>query len=146
MPFGFERFGRALERARPLLERHAGTATAERVQEVLGSGEIPRLFVREGGQIVPLRVSSIEWFEACDDYVVVHARGRESRINLTLSALEQRLDPRVFVRVHRCHIVNMDHVASWTPYDGSRFQITLRTGATLLASRQRSRVLRDMSR
>jgi two-component system LytT family response regulator len=145
-PFGVERFGRALERARPLLERHAGTATAERVQEVLGSGEIPRLFVREGGQIVPLRVSSIEWFEACDDYVVVHARGRESRINLTLSALEQRLDPRVFVRVHRCHIVNMDHVASWTPYDGSRFQITLRTGATLLASRQRSRVLRDMSR
>ena len=145
-PFGVERFSRALERARPLLERHAGTATAERVQEVLGSGEIPRLFVREGGQIVPIRVSSIEWFEACDDYVVVHARGRESRINLTLSALEQRLDPRVFVRVHRCHIVNMDHVASWTPYDGSRFQITLRTGATLLASRQRSRVLRDMSR
>jgi two-component system LytT family response regulator len=145
-PFGVERFSRALERARSLPERHAGTATVERAQEVLGSGEIPRLFVREGGQIVPIRVSSIEWFEACDDYVVVHARGRESRINLTLSALEQRLDPRVFVRVHRCHIVNMDHVASWTPYDGSRFQITLRTGATLLASRQRSRVLRDMSR
>jgi two-component system LytT family response regulator len=145
-PFGVERFTRALERARPLLERHAGTATVERVQEVLGSGEIPRLFVREGGQIVPIRVSSIEWFEACDDYVVVHARGRASRINLTLSALEQRLDPRVFVRVHRCHIVNMDHVASWTRYDGSRFQITLRTGATLLASRQRSRVLRDLSR
>ena len=145
-PFGVERFSRALERARPLLERSASTATAERVQEVLGRGEIPRLFVREGGQIVPIRVSSIEWFEACDDFVVVHARGRESRINLTLSALEQRLDSRVFVRVHRCHIVNMDHVASWTPYDGSRFQITLRSGATLLASRQRSRVLRDMSR
>ena len=145
-PFGVERFSRALERARPSLARHAGTATVERAQEVLANGEIPRLFVREGGQIVPVRVASIEWFEACDDYVIVHARGRESRINLTLSALEQRLDPRLFVRVHRCHIVNMDHVASWTPYDGSRFQITLRTGATLLASRQRSRVLRDLSR
>jgi two-component system LytT family response regulator len=145
-PFGHERFNRALERARPLLDRQAGAPTVERAQEVFSQGEIPRLFVREAGQIVPIRVSSIEWLEACDDYVVVHARGRQSRINLALSALEQRLDPRVFVRVHRCHIVNMDHVASWTPYDGSRFQITLRTGATILASRQRSRLLREMSR
>jgi two-component system LytT family response regulator len=145
-PFGVERFSRALERARPLLERHTGAATAERARELLGNGEIPRLFVREAGQIVPIRVSSIEWLEACDDYVVVHTRGRQSRINLALSELERRLDPRVFVRVHRCHIVNMDHVAAWTPYDGSRFQITLRTGATILASRQRSRRLREMSR
>jgi len=145
-PFGVERFSRALERARPWLQRRDRADTAERAQEMFGQGEIPRLFVREGGQIVPIRVSSIESLEACDDYVVVHARGRQARINLPLAELERRLDPRVFVRVHRCHIVNLDHVASWTPYDGSRFQITLRSGATILASRQRSRLLRDMSR
>ena len=143
---GVERFSRALERARPWLQRRDRADTAERAQEMFGQGEIPRLFVREGGQIVPIRVSSIESLEACDDYVVVHARGRQARINLPLAELERRLDPRVFVRVHRCHIVNLDHVASWTPYDGSRFQITLRSGATILASRQRSRLLRDMSR
>jgi DNA-binding LytR/AlgR family response regulator len=48
--------------------------------------------------------------------------------------------------VHRSHVVNLDYVASWTPYDGSRFQITLRTGATLMASRQRSRMLRELTR
>ncbi|MGB2713086.1 MAG: LytTR family DNA-binding domain-containing protein [Vicinamibacterales bacterium] len=145
-PFGRERFARAIERARPLLERQVDSATVDRAREVMTEGTVPRLFVREAGRIVPLRVASIEWLQACDDFVVVHAGGRQFRVNLTLSDLERRLDPRIFVRVHRSHLVNLDHVASWTPYDGSRLQITLRTGRTLMASRQRSRVLRELGR
>ena len=145
-PFGAERFGRALERARPMLERQVGADTTERAREVLADGPVPRLFVREAGRIVPIRVASIEWLQACDDYVIVHASQRQFRLNLTLSDLERRLDPSVFLRVHRSHVVNLDHVAAWKPYDGSRFQITLRNGATIMASRQRSRVLRGLTR
>lgn len=145
-PFGSERFSRAVERARPVLERHAGSNMLDRAREVLSRGPIPRLFVREAGRIVPIRVSAIERLQACDDYVVVHASGRQFRINLTLGELEARLDPRLFVRVHRSHVVNLDYVASWTPYDGSRYQITFRDGSTLMASRQRSRLLRDLLR
>jgi two-component system, LytTR family, response regulator len=145
-PFGRERFGRAIERARPLLERSEAESTAERAREVLTAGPVPRLFVRDAGRIVPIRVSSIERLQACDDSVIVHAGGRRFRLNMPLSDLEGRLDPQVFVRVHRSHVVNLDHVASWTPYDGSRFQIALRSGATIMASRQRSRMLRDLGR
>ena len=145
-PFGRERFGRAIERARPMLERQVGAQTTERAREVLKEGRIPRLFVREAGRIVPIRVASIEWLEACDDYVIVHTQGRSLRMNVPLSDLERRLDPVVFVRVHRSHVVNLDHVVSWMPYDGSRFQITLRSGTTIMASRQRSRLLRDLAR
>ena len=145
-PFGRERFARAIERARPFLERDAGTAGVERAREALTDGPLPRLFVRDAGRIVPLRVASVEWLQACDDFVIVHAGGRQFRVNLTLADLERRLDPRVFVRVHRSHLVNLDHVTSWTPYDGSRLQITLRTGRTLMASRQRSRALRELGR
>ena len=145
-PFGRERFGRALERARPVLERRGADAGVERAQEALCPGPVPRLFVRDAGRIVPIRVSAIERLQACDDDVIVHAAGRQFRLSVTLSDLERRLDPRIFVRVHRSHVVNLDHVASWTPYDGSRFQITLRSGVTLMASRQRSRVLRDLGR
>ena len=142
-PFGRERFTRALARARPLLERGAG-APVERAREAVADGPMPRLFVRDGGRIVPIRVAAIEWLQACDDFVVVHAGGRRFRLNLALADLERRLDPHLFVRVHRSHVVNLDHVASWTPYDGSRFQITLRSGATVTASRQRSRMLRGL--
>lgn len=144
-PFGRERFGRALERARPLLETQVGADAATRAREVLTTGQLPRLFAREGGRIVPVPARSIERLEACDDYVIVHAGGRSFRINVTLSDLETRLDRRAFVRVHRSHIVNLDQVAALTPYDGSRFQITLRGGTTIVASRQRSRLLRDLA-
>jgi two-component system, LytTR family, response regulator len=143
-PFGPDRFLRALERARPLLERDTGAV--DRARDLLAPGAVPRLFVREAGRIVPIRISTIERLEAQDDYVVVHTKGRQYRINAPLSALEQRLDPRLFVRVHRSHVVNLDHVASWAPYDGSRFQITFHAGNSIIASRQRSRDLRDLSR
>lgn len=145
-PFGAERFARALERARPWLEQRVGAATVDRAREVLGDAPLSRVFARDGGQIVPILVRSIERIEASDDHVVVHAGGRVFTLNLTLSELEGRLDPRAFVRVHRSHVVNLDHVASIQPYDGSRFQITLRRGGNILASRQRSRILRDLGR
>jgi two-component system LytT family response regulator len=91
-------------------------------------------------------VSAVERVEACDDFVIVHAGSRAFRMNLPLTDLEERLDPRAFVRVHRSHLVNLDHVASMAPYDGSRFEIRLRSGATLVSSRQRSRALRELGR
>lgn len=145
-PFGRERFGKALARARALLEREAATGTVERAKEVLTQGPSRRLFVRDAGRIVPIRVAAIESLQACDDYVVVHAGAREYRLNLQLSEIEARLEPGTFVRVHRSHAVNLDHVVSWTPYDGSRFQLTLRSGRVVIASRQRSRLLRDLAR
>ena len=69
---------------------------------------------------------------------------RTYRLNVQLSALESRLDPAQFVRIHRSHLVNLDSVAAIAPYDGSRFQVTLRGGAAIVASRQRSRVLRQL--
>jgi two-component system LytT family response regulator len=145
-PFGRERFSKALERARPQLERHAGTGSASRATEMLGKGVLRRLYVRDGSRIVPVPTSTVERVEACDDFVLIHSGGRAFRMNLPLSDLEERLDPRVFVRVHRSHLVNLDHVTSIVPYDGSRFEITLRTGATLVASRQKSRTLRALGR
>lgn len=145
-PFGAERFNRAIERARPQLERRAGTGAADRARDVLSEGPVPRLFARESGRIVPIRVAAIEWLQACDDFVIVHTGGKQFQVNLPLSELERRLDPNVFVRVHRSYVVNLDQVASWRPYDGSRYQITLRTGTTIMASRQRSKALRDLGR
>ena len=145
-PFGRERFTRAVERARPLLDARAGVATAERAREVLAPGPAPRLFVRDGGRVVPVRVSAIERIEAADDFVIVHAGGRQFTLNLPLADLDSRLDAASFLRVHRSHIVNLDHVTSWTPIDGSRLAIKLRSGATVMASRQRSRALRELAK
>jgi len=79
-----------------------------------------------------------------DDYVTVHASGGERfDVELTMAALEGRLDPATFLRIHRRFIVNMDHVASIVPIDGSRFEAKMRDGTVLAVSRQRSRILRE---
>jgi two-component system LytT family response regulator len=124
-PFGRERFRRAAERARTVLEKRT-----------------PRLFVREAGRIVPLRVSSIERIQAADDYAIVFAGDRRLMLGLTLADLEARLDPATFLRVHRSHLINLDHVVACTPRKDSRYDITLRSGAIVTASRQCSRTVR----
>ena len=91
-------------------------------------------------------MSAVERIEACDDFVIVHAGPRAFRMNVPLSELQERLDARTFVRVHRSHVVNLDHVTGMSPYDGSRFEITLRSGTRLVASRQKSRDLRALGR
>ena len=144
-PFGAERFAQALERARPVLLSRVGSA-AERGREVLGPGRLERLFVRDAGRIVPLPVAGIERIQACDDVVLVHSGGRTFRLAVTLGELEERLDPKVFVRVHRSHLVNLDQVLSFAPTEDARLLVTLRSGNTLFASRQRSRELRGLGR
>jgi len=138
-PFGVQRFARAMERVRSILERRG-----EEPRAPVGAAQ--RLFAREGGRIVPMPASVIERLEACDDFVQLHSRGRAYRMNVPLQTLESQLDPACFVRVHRSHIVNLDHVVGWEPFDGSRFEIHMRDGTRITASRQRSRILRQVSR
>jgi two-component system LytT family response regulator len=143
-PFSRDRFLAAVERARVWIAAAQGTPAGDRLQEVSQSGFLTRLFVRERGSVRPLRMSSVQHLESNDDYVTVHTTAKERLdMGVTMAALEERLDPASFLRVHRRFIVNMDHVTGISPIDGSRFEVTMRDGTVLAASRQRSRILRE---
>ena len=145
-PFGRERFGAALERARRALEVSTDDPVRDRVAAALKSDEpVQRVFVRDRGRIVPIPVAEIERLEAEDDYVALFARARRFLVQVALGDLERRLDPARFLRVHRSHIVNLDHVSALVPYDATRLQIEMRDGTKLMASRTRSRELRHLS-
>ena len=145
-PFGRERCLAALERARRTLDASPAESVAERARGALaGSGPLTRLFARDRDRIVPIAVAEIERLEAADDYVAVHVRGRSYLVYLTLGDFERRLDPERFMRVHRAHIVNLDCVKHLVPYDGSRMQLEMRDGTRILASRARSKDLRQLA-
>jgi two-component system LytT family response regulator len=67
-------------------------------------------------------------------------------VQVALGDLERRLDPARFLRVHRSHIVNLDHVERMVPFDSKRLQVELRDGSRLLASRSSSEMLRRRAR
>ena len=155
-PFGRDRLHAALARVRRTLDgpntQAGGTPVGdgppvrERARLALGAGGHPhRLFVRDRGRLVPLLMRDVERLEAEDDYVALFAGGRRFLVELPLGEFEQRLDPARFLRIHRAHIVNLDFVSQLVPYDGARLQVELRDGTKLMASRTRSRELRDLA-
>ena len=149
-PFGRDRLRAALERVRRSLSDVAEVPVARRAHEALdqfwsGNGPLTRLFVRDRGRILPIAVHDIERLEADDDYVAVHVSGRRFLVYLNMNEFEARLDPTRFVRIHRSHIVNLDHVAAMVPYDATRLQVEMKDGAKLVASRTRSREFRGLA-
>jgi len=143
-PFSRDRFLAAVARARVWIAATQGAPAGERLHETSASGYLTRLFVRERGLVRPVPVSTVQHLESNDDYVTVHTTASgHFDMGVTMAALESRLDPASFLRVHRRFIVNMDHVVSIAPIDGSRFEVRLRDGTVLAASRQRSRLLRE---
>ena len=152
-PFGRERCLAALERARRALpgnetspESGQAPRLVERARNVMSeSGPLTRLFARDRDRIVPVAAVEIERLEAADDYVEVHTKARSYLVYLTLNDFERRLDPERFIRVHRAHIVNLDFVKQLVPYDGSRMQVEMRDGTKILASRTRSKELRQLA-
>jgi two-component system LytT family response regulator len=96
-----------------------------------------RLVIPERGRTVVVPVGEVSWIEADDYYVTVHAAGRRHLWRESLAALEQRLDPRRFVRVHRSAIVNVDRVREVEHGRDGRATIRLDGGARVPVSRTR---------
>jgi two-component system LytT family response regulator len=142
-PFGAERLGAALQRVRAALGEPAPSAF-DRLTEALGTGPMTRLFVRSGGSIIPVAVASVEWFEARGDYVAAHVGPARHLLHLSLNRLEARLPAERFVRIHRTHIVNLDHVAAFQSVGKGRLVARLTDGRQLAVSRDRARALRHL--
>lgn len=156
-PFGAERLRLALSR----LSRRTTSADptddltlSERIGfarsiKAIDAPPLTRLFVRDRHRITVVPVGDIERLAGEDDYVALHlatsAGGRTHLVYLTLTEFERRLDPTQFVRVHRSHIVNLDHVVALEPGDPTRLSVVMRSGARIMASRKCSRELRGLA-
>lgn len=102
-----------------------------------------RFLVRKLGRDFLVAAADIESLQAAGNYVNLRVRGREYPLRSTIAAIESRLDPARFRRVHRSHIVNLDHIASIEPLDTGDARIHLRDGTTLPCSRRYRAALRE---
>ena len=145
-PFGPSRLAAAMERVRSALGEPASIDPVERLSGALAGGPISRLFVRIGGALVPLPVERVAWFEADGDYVTAHSETASHVLHLSLTRLEERLDPQRFVRVHRTHIVNLDHVRAFRPDGRGNLEAELVDGRRVPVSRARAQAVRSLGR
>lgn len=95
-----------------------------------------RFLVRKLGKEFLVAANDIELLQASGNYVNLRVRGREYPLRTTMAALEPRLDPARFVRVHRSYMVNLDCVAEIEPLDTGDARLLMRDGAKVPCSRR----------
>lgn len=93
-----------------------------------------------------IETGEIDWIEAEDYYAGIHVAGRHFRVRESLAALEARLEPSRFVRVHRSAIVRLDQVREIRLEPSGGSEVVLRDGTRLPVSRRRRAELRTLLR
>jgi two-component system, LytTR family, response regulator len=144
-PFTRDRFKVALERARAAFA-NAGDPSAQRGLVKLlndrsgspaeqGKGYLVRFAVKHHRGMRLVRVRDIDYIQASGNYAEIHAAGGTHLVRMTMQELEQRLDPSMFVRIHRSTIVQIDRIRNIEAASHGDFDLSLQDGTVLRLSR-----------
>jgi two-component system, LytTR family, response regulator len=139
-PFTQERLSSAVERARKeiTVNQHPAGNSAPGQS---GSHYTTRIVFKSRGRIVFLPVSDIRWISAEENYVRICTQNETHLLRETMARLEEKLDPDMFLRVHRSSIVNLQHVKEVRTEADGEYAVVLVNGEKLTMSRgYRSRI------
>ena len=137
-PVDDERFGVAVQRARQVQNTGYRIQMAERIMSLLDerAGKyVSRFPVRAGSRIQVVFTNDIDWVAAAGDYAELHCGGRCHLLRETMTALEQKLDPAQFLRIHRSRIVRAACVRELRPIDNREYLVKLSDGSEHRSSR-----------
>jgi two-component system LytT family response regulator len=148
-PIDDDRFARAVARARDDLAGRNTATLATRLSALLAERErLPhrdaRLAVRDRGRIVLVDPNDVSWIAADGDYVRIHVGTTNYLIRETMTAIEARLAPISFVRIHRSTIVNVHRIQELAPQLNGEYIVVLRDGVRLKSSRSYADRLRQI--
>ncbi|MFC0676734.1 LytR/AlgR family response regulator transcription factor [Lysobacter korlensis] len=121
-PYSRERLRVALDRAR---------AERGRDQPMPDAGFAERIPVPVGHRMRMVVVQAIDCLVARSNYVELHLGPERLTLRETMSAMESRLDPKRFVRIHRSRIVRIDAVADIETLESGQYLFRLASGARL---------------
>jgi two-component system response regulator AlgR len=139
-PVAPERLEKAVARAMERVIERAQAAAEGPAARAPGPAFAQEFWVPNRGELTRVAVADIDWIEAERDYMRLHVGNRSWLIHETIGALEARLDPAQFLRLHRSAIVRRakisrlahDGQGNWlAELEGGR---QVRIGRTYLAS------------
>jgi len=151
-PVDEDKLADTIDRVRSRIAEKKSAEEAEKLKDVLAEvapeamdqmptdeesvGRYEKLInVKDRGQIFRVDVESIEHIEAAGDYMCIYTGDNSLILRETMKDLERRLDPRVFQRVHRSTIVNLDQVRQVKPHTNGECFLVLDSGAEVKVSR-----------
>nr|WP_295786557.1 LytTR family DNA-binding domain-containing protein [Rhodoferax sp.] len=97
-----------------------------------------KIFIKDGERCWFVKLDAITLCESEGNYTRVYFDGNRPLLLRSLNQLEQRLDPSLFFRASRRHIVNLDHVANVTPSSTGALTLQMNDGLLIEMSRRRA--------
>lgn len=141
-PIDNQRFTESVQRALRQLKLQTADSIEARLRDLLdehtkhlAGGYLERFTVRTGRRITFVLADEIDWIEAVGDYAGLHVGNKNSLLRETLTALELRLDPAKFIRIHRSAIVQVSRICELRALPNRELRLKLTTGADLKVSR-----------
>jgi two-component system LytT family response regulator len=116
-----------------LLADRAGSETSPVKRETF----LKRFMIRAGGKVAFIKTSDVDWISADDYYIKVHVAGKSHLLRISMNELEEKLDPRTFLRIHRSTIVNLERVKELHQNPNGEYVAVLKDGTQLKLSRNR---------
>ncbi len=138
-PFDEDRLQESIRRARERIAARQNSGLAEHLQAVLSASSAKwpdRIVVKNGERFELVPVESIDWVESANNYVQLHCGSKRHLLGETLTSLETRLNPKVFLRIHRGRIVNSSRIVAIHPLLSGTYEMELRNGIRLTTGRQ----------
>lgn len=139
-PFAAVRFNASLARAVKLVRGEDVAELQRRLADLVSASRPPkryldRFLVKTRARVYFVQVDEIDWIEAARNYVNLHVGPHSHLLRQTLTGIEEQLDPRQFLRIHRSAIVNLDRIRELRPLFNGEYEVRLETGAVLTLTR-----------
>ena len=145
-PIDEMRLAKTVERVKRRIGETASGGLDERVLQLLGSMQnkpeyLKRIPVKTAQHTVLVLTEDIDWIGGAGNYLEIHAGRDIYLLREGISRLEQKLDPKHFIRIHRSMIVNLDRIKALHPMFNGDQTIILHDGTKLNLSRTYSEKL-----
>ena len=135
-PFSRERLAEALKHAFERMKSRVPSPIPGLVAEARRRNiPLERVLVRDGSKVHVIATRKIDYAEAQDDYVCIKFEGKECLKQMTLSDLEETLDPNRFVRIHRSFLLNLERLEKLEQVTKDSRTAVLTSGVRLPVSR-----------
>ena len=139
-PVDEERFREALRRARTRHEKSTdgySSRLGAMLEQLEREKSLPdRFLVQEGSRSIFVAVKEISWVEADRNYVLLHCGKKTHTLRSTLDAVQNTLDPKLFVRINRGTLVRLDAIGELLPWFHGEYKVMLHDNTELRWSRR----------
>lgn len=134
-PVTRERFDKAVQKWLAIAGTRPQAALAPLLEEKVYEGYQHRIVVKDNGLIRIIPAQDILYIEANDDYVKIFTAKGNFLKKSTLARIEQSLDPKQFVRVHRSYLIPVSQLQRIEPYEKESHIALLQCGAKVTVSK-----------